>query len=55
MSKAPDMVIVGIRIVIGQAHVIPSRERQLIVNHGIDLGCLMIYIKLFDRIGYLAV
>ena len=29
--------IVGIGAVIGQAHVIPSGERQWIVNHRIDL------------------
>ena len=32
-----DMRIVGIGAVIGQAHVIPSGERQWIVNHRIDL------------------
>ena len=32
-----DMRIVGIGAVIGQAHVIPSEERQWIVNHRIDL------------------
>ena len=31
------MRIVGIGAVIGQAHVIPSGERQWIVNHRIDL------------------
>ena len=40
VSKRPngrDMGIVGIGAVIGQAHVIPSGERQWIVNHRIDL------------------
>ena len=40
VSKGPnsrDMGIVGIGAVIGQAHVIPSGERQWIVNHRIDL------------------
>jgi len=32
-----DMRIVDIGTVIGQAHVIPSGERQWIVNHRIDL------------------
>ena len=32
-----DMCIVDIGIVIGQPHVIPSGERQWIVNHRIDL------------------
>ena len=32
-----DMRIVIIGAVIGQAHLIPSRERQWIVNHRIDL------------------
>ena len=36
-SNGRDMRIVGIEAVIGQAHVIPSRERQWIVNHRIDL------------------
>ena len=40
VSKRPngrDMPIVGIGAVIRQAHVIPSGERQWIVNHRIDL------------------
>jgi len=40
VSKRPngrDMRIVGIGAVIGQAHVIPSGEREWIVNHRIDL------------------
>jgi len=40
VSKRPsgrDMRIVGIGAVIGQAHLIPSAERQWIVNHRIDL------------------
>jgi len=36
-STGPDMRIVGISAVIGQAHEIPSGERQWIVNHRIDL------------------
>ena len=32
-----DMRIVSISAVIGQAHIIPSRETQWIVNHRIDL------------------
>ena len=36
-SNSWYMRIVGIGVVIGQPHVIPSRERQLIVNHRIDL------------------
>ena len=36
-SNGRDMQIVGIGAVIGQAHVIPSGERQWIVNHRIDL------------------
>ena len=32
-----DMRIVDIGTVIGQAHVIPSGERQWIVNHRIDV------------------
>ena len=36
-SNVRDMRIVGIGAVIGQAHVIPSGERQWIVNHRIDL------------------
>ena len=36
-SNGRDMRIVGIGAVIGQAHVIPSGERQWIVNHRIDL------------------
>jgi len=36
-STGRDMGIVGIGEVIGQAHEIPSGERQLIVNHRIDL------------------
>jgi hypothetical protein len=36
-STGRDMRIVGIGAVIGQAHVIPSGERQWIVNHRIDL------------------
>ena len=35
--NARDMRIVGIGSVIGQAHVIPSGERQWIVNHRIDV------------------
>jgi len=40
VSKQPngrDVRILGIGAVIGQAHVITSRERQWIVNHRIDL------------------
>ena len=40
VSKRPnglDMRIVGIGAVIGQVHLIPSGERQWIVNHRIDL------------------
>ena len=33
-----DMRIVSISAVIGQAQVIPSREKQWIVNHRIDLS-----------------
>ena len=36
-SNGRDMRIVGIGAVIGQAHVIPSGERQWIVNQRIDL------------------
>jgi len=36
-STGRDMRIVGTGAVIGQAHVIPSGERQWIVNHRIDL------------------
>ena len=36
-SNGQDMRIVGIGAVIGQAHIIPSGERQWIVNHRIDL------------------
>jgi len=36
-STGRDMRIVGIGAVIGQVHVIPSEERQWIVNHTIDL------------------
>ena len=36
-STSRDMRIVGIGAVIGQMHVIPSGERQWIVNHRIDL------------------
>ena len=43
VSKRPngrDMRIVSIGAVIGQAHVIPSREREWIVNYKIDLRTL---------------
>jgi len=36
-STGRDIRIAGIGAVIGQAHVIPSGERQWIVNHTIDL------------------
>ena len=36
-STGRDMRIVRIGVVIGQAHEIPSGERQWIVNHRIDL------------------
>ena len=36
-SNCRDMRIVSIGAVIGQAHVITSREREWIVNHRIDL------------------
>jgi len=36
-TSGRDMRIVDIGTVIGQAHLIPSRERQWIVNHRIDL------------------
>jgi len=36
-STGRDMRIVGIGAVIGQAHAIPSGERQWIVNYRIDL------------------
>jgi len=35
-ASGRDMRIVGIGAVIGEAHVIPSGERQWIVNHRID-------------------
>ena len=39
-STGQNMRIVGIGAVIGHAHVIPSGERQWIVNHRIDLRTL---------------
>ena len=36
-ASCRDMRVVDIETVIGQAHVIPSGERQWIVNHRIDL------------------
>jgi len=55
-STGRDMRIVGIGAVIGPAYVIPSGERQWIMNHRIDPrtfnNIFINYIKLFYRIMY---